>query len=209
MGTLSNFGELKTAISDYSGRNEARFLANRGLFVLRAHNTLMRDLRIPLLQASATLTLDAERVAPPTDFLAVASLSLDDNLDNPLVPSSIELRLKEARANPPGRPRVFSLEGGKIALGPAPGEAYDAALLYHRALPFFADDADTNALFARYPFAYLYGAMAEAARFDKFAEDEASFEAMFRAELNSIMAAEVADQMRGGSLQMIPSGGVQ
>ena len=37
----------------------------------------------------------------------------------------------------------------------------------------------------------------------------ASFEAMFRAELNSIMAAEVADQMRGGSLQMIPSGGVQ
>jgi hypothetical protein len=208
VGTISTFGELKAAISDYSGRNESRYIANRGLFVMRAHVVLMRDLRIPLLQATADLPLNAEKVTPPGDFRAVASLYLDDNMSNPLSPTSMELRVKEARANPAGRPRVFSIEGSQIAFGPVPGAGYVGKLLYHRTLPFFADDSATNDLLARHPFAYLYGAMAEGARFDKFPEDEASFEAMFRSEIAEIQAEALGDTTRGGSLQMIVSGGV-
>lgn len=209
MGTLSTFGELKTGITDYTGRGgNTTFVTNLPLFIHRAHTALMRDLRIPLLQTTVDLTINAERVAQPADFRAVVRLFLDADYDNPLSPTSVELRVKEAVSYSAGRPRKFSLEGGYFALGPIPDASYVGKLLYYRTLATMTLDADTNTLLVRHPFAYFYGAMAEAARFDKSDEDIALYEAMFRNEIAAINEAEQADAMAGGTLMQVPSGGV-
>lgn len=97
------------------------------------------------------------------------------------------------------------MEGGHFAFGPVPNATYTGKLLYYQALPFFASNDATNDLLTKYPFAYLYGALAELARFDKADEDTAVFETMFQAELADIEVAEQRDAIMGGSATPIPS----
>lgn len=209
MGVLSTYGELKTGISDYTGRGgNTTFAANLPLFVRRAHDVLMRELRIPLLQTTADLTIDAERVAVPADFRAVGRLFIDAAYDSPLSPASMEERVREAVTYPAGRPRLYSIEGGFFAFGPAPDTTYTGKLLYYRGLSFFASDSATNDLLTKYPFAYFYGALAEAAAFDRDDEALATFEAKFRAEIADINLAETLDAYSGGVVAPGRPGGI-
>jgi hypothetical protein len=208
VGVISNYGELKTAVQTYAKRSTSAFTENLPTFVMRAHVTLLRDLDIPLLHQTADLAINAERVSPPADFRAVVRLMIDSDWDNPLSPTSIELRLRESVKYTSGRPRVFAVEGDKLAFGPVPDTTYTGKLLYKRAIDFFASDLATNALLTRYPFAYLYGALAEAYGFDKFDEDQAKYEALFRSEIASINAAEQANAMGGGVLQPGSAGAI-
>lgn len=211
MGVLSNYGELKDSVQSYAKRSTTAFVAALPTFIMRAHSTMMRDLdAIPLLQQTADLTINAERVSLPADFRAVVRLSIDSDWDNPLSPTSIELRQRAAIVNPIGRPAVFALEGDKIAFGPNPGTdgTYTGRLLYKRALDFFASDLATNALLTRYPFAYLYGALAEAYGFDKFEEERIAYEALFRSEIAAINDAERLNASSGGVMLPSASGAV-
>jgi hypothetical protein len=206
MGVLSTYGELKTGITDYTGRGgNATFTANLPLFVLRAHNVLMRDLRIPLLQVSSDVTIDAERVALPEGFRAVTRLFIDSDYDAPLSPTSVENRVRLAANACAGRPTAFAIEGGYFAFAPRPDATYTGKLLAYVALDFFADDDATNALLTKHPFAYFYGALAEAARFDKNDEDTALYESLFRDEVANIETAERRDALMGGVLMPVPS----
>lgn len=208
MGILSTYGELKTAVTEYTSRGgNATWVSNLPIFVSRAHSTLMRDLDIPHLQETADFTINAERVAIPTGFRAVKRLFLDAEYDTPLKPTSQELRVREAVIYAAGRPRVFAREGGYLAFGPIPDATYTGKLLYRKALTFFASDGATNSVLTDYPMVYLYGALAEAARFDKFEEDEAKYEALFRAEMADINHAERMASLDGGTLSPVPSGG--
>lgn len=207
-GDISTYGGLKTAIAEYSGRTNTTYLANRPLFVRRAHEVLMRELDIPLLQSSASFSITGERVAYPTGFRAVKRLVIDDDWNAPLSPTSYELRAQTVAQYAAGRPWLFCVEEEKLCFGPAPDTTYAATLLYRKALTFFANDAATNALLDRHPFAYLYGALAEAARYDKSDEDMATFEAMFQAEKADIERAERNAAMDGGVMRASPSGGV-
>ena len=206
MGELSTYGELKAALLSYSGRaGSAAVVAAQPLFVRRAHDVLARKLRIPLMQATADVVIDAERVTLPADFRAAARFAIDTAYDDPMSPTSVENRLRVASTNAAGRPTVFAIEGDSFAFGPRPDATYTGKLLYYRALPFFGADGDANALLTKHPFAYLYGALAELARFDKADEDTAVFETMFQAELAEIEVSEQRDAMMGGTLAPMPS----
>ncbi|OFX05436.1 MAG: hypothetical protein A3E78_09485 [Alphaproteobacteria bacterium RIFCSPHIGHO2_12_FULL_63_12] len=208
MGILSTYAELKDAVAVYAKRSNASFTAAIPIFVNSAHQTLMRDLDVslPMLLATADLTINAERVSPPSGFRSVVRLHLDRDYDNPLSPTTIELRMREAAVTTAGPPRLFALDGDSIAFGPVPDLTYTGKLLYRRAFDFFASDLATNALLTRYPMAYLYGALAEAYGFDKFDEDQAKYVTLFRSEIDKINMAERTFAMGGGAVTMSPSG---
>jgi hypothetical protein len=205
-GDISTYGGLKTALGEYSGRgSNATWAANRPLFVASAHSVLMRELDIPHLQETVDLTINAERIAIPTGYRAAKRLFLDGDWDSVVTPANQEQRVREAVSLPSGRPRIFSREGGYLAFGPVPDTSYVGKLLYKKAMTFFASDEATNSILTDHPMVYLYGARAEAARYDKFDEDEAKFEALFRATIAQINSAEQLATFDGGSLQMSPS----
>lgn len=209
MGVLSTYGELKAALADYTARSaNPTWAANTPVFVMRAHSVIMRELRIPLLTASTDLTIAAETVTPPSGFRAVVRLFLSDAPETVLRPASPEQRAIEAASWPAARPRLFALEGTSLVFGPVPDTSYTGKLLYAKALDFFASDGDTNAVLTRHPFLYLYGALAEAARFDKADEDIALYEGMFSSELNAVQIAEQLDATGGGTMVPTVSGAV-
>lgn len=207
-GDISTYGGLKTALGEYTGRSaNTTWTANLPLFVQRAHVVLMRELDIPALHDTTDLTINAERIAIPTGYRATKRLFIDGDWDSVISPTSHELRVKEAVTQSAGRPRVFAREGSYLAFGPVPDTTYVGKLLYRKALTFFANDAATNTLLTDHPFAYFLGSLAEAAAFDKFDEDVAKYEALFRAEIAQINNAEQMAAMDGGVLMPIPSGG--
>ena len=213
MGIISTYGELKTAITDYYPRGGlAAFQSNLPTFVRAAHDEIMRSLRIPLLQASADLTINAERIAAPSGFRAVARLHLDNNPRDPLSPTSVENRMLLAGQYEAGTPRWFAIEGGDagemLAFAPVPAATQTGKLLYWRSIDFFANDAATNLILTRWPFLYLRGALAEAYRFDQFDTEATTQEALFRDLLASIDADSRSDALMGGVALPRASGGV-
>lgn len=213
MSVISTYGQLKTAITDYYPRGGlAAFQSNLPTFVRAAHDEIMRNLRIPLLQTTADLTINAERVAVPNGFRAVARLYLDNNPRDPLSPTSVENRMLLAGQYEAGTPRWFAIEGGDtsevFAFAPVPAATQTGKLLYWRFLDFFANDAATNLILTRWPFLYLRGALAEAYRFDQFDSEAATQEALFRDLLASIDADSRSDALMGGVAIPRPSGGV-
>jgi hypothetical protein len=204
---IATYGDLVQAIKDWTGRGgEATFVANIPAFIQRPHTVLMRELRIPLLQAAVDLSITGESVALPSDFRAVSRLFIDADWDNPLSPTSQEGRVRIAVGNDAGRPLVYAIEGTNIAFGPIPDATYTGKLLYYKTLPTMSADGDTNALLVRHPFVYLYGALAEAARYDQNDENISLYEGMFGAELNAIQTAEALDAMAGGTLSQVVTG---
>lgn len=207
MANLSTYTDLAQALKDYTGRGaETTWVGNLPLFIYRAHVVAMRELRIPLLQGTADLVINGETVAYPADFRAVARLFIDSDWDNVVNPTSLEGRVRYAVSNPTGRPRVFSIEGTNFAFGPIPDATYTGKLLYYKTLTGLVSGTDTNALLQKHPFIYLYGALAEAARFDKSDEDIQTFEAMFGAEVNAVQLADQLDGMGGGTLMPVIGG---
>lgn len=206
---IVDYQSLAQALDDYTGRaGDATYASNRGVFIQRAHLTLMRELRIPLLQVAVDFSITGETVALPADYRAASRFFIDSDWDNPLQPTSIENRVKWAVSNSNSRPRVFAIEGSNFAFGPIPDATYVGKLLYFRTLTLPTSGADTNALLTKHPFAYLYGALAEYARFDKQDEDVATYEPMFGQEMAAIQLAEQLDAVSGGTLLPTPSGNV-
>jgi hypothetical protein len=207
-GAIVDYGTLVTAITDFAARNNALWTANIPLFIQYAHTELMRDLRIPLLQASTEFEVSEEAVAVPSDFRAVVSLYFDDDFANPLRPASPDQRLVIKARERGQRPRVFSREAANLTFAPAPSATYTAVMLYSISLPSLNGDLDTNDLLVRYPFAYMFGALAAAAKFDKFVEEEAKYEALFRNQIATINQAEMLDSLNGGPLSSYNPGTV-
>lgn len=205
---LSTYAELKQGVRDYSSRSLTLFETNIPVFIHYAHTELMTALRIPLLQASADLTINSGSVALPSDYRAAARLWLDVDYDQPLSPGSLDQVMRARSNSTPTRPTIFGREGVNMTFGPTPDTTYTGKLLYYQSLPAMTADADTNVILTRYPFAYLFGALSAAAAFDKFAEEEASYEARFRSQINQIIARERADAMSGGPIAPSVSGTV-
>jgi hypothetical protein len=205
---ISTYGELKQAVRDFSSRSLALFETNIPVFIHYAHTELMTALRIPLLQASADLTISANSVALPSDYRAAARLWLDVCYDEPLSPGSLDQVMRARSNQTPSRPTMFGREGSNMTFGPTPDTTYTGKLLYYQALATMTADGDTNVILTRYPFAYLFGALSAAAAFDKFAEEEASYEARFRSQINQIITRERADAMSGGPIAPTVSGAV-
>jgi hypothetical protein len=205
---LSTYSELKQGVRDYSSRSLTLFETNIPVFIHYAHTELMAALRIPLLQASADLAISANSVALPSDYRAAARLWLNGCYDEPLSPGSLDQVMRARSNQTPSRPTIFGREGSNMTFGPTPDTAYTGKLLYYQALPPMSADADTNVILARYPFAYLFGALSAAAAFDKFSEEEASYEARFRSQINQIIARERADATSGGPIAPTISGAV-
>jgi len=103
-------------------------------------------------------------------------------------------------------PTHVAVEGTLLRFGPEfTGSATGKALYYKKAAAM-SDDADTNVVFAKYPFLYLYGALADLYDYMEDAEGHAKYESKFRGLIRDINASEASDTM-SGPLQSAPYAG--
>jgi hypothetical protein len=149
VGTWLNRSDLTTKIPDFITLLEAR---------------LNRELRVPDMEATTTLTASTGTVAFPTDFLEAIHLYVDATCDNEVVPKPLSDFQRSNPANVAGRPFYYAVSGSNILLSPGPDSTYSLILNYYQKLNPLSADNETNWLIVSNPDVYLFGAllMAEA-----------------------------------------------
>src|SRR3546814_15535069 len=84
------------------------------------------------MEATATITADAESEALPTDFLGMRSIYIDTSPAAPLDYFAPQ-QLRTARAEgTTGQPRAYTIIGSNLILAPAPGSSYTVKVDYYQ-----------------------------------------------------------------------------
>jgi hypothetical protein len=159
---ITTYAGLVAAIGTWLNRSDLAAMVPNFISLLEAR--LNRILRVPEMEATTTLTLDAERVDLPSDFRQARALYLDTDPRSELEAVSLgTLRTKYAQQIS-GQPEVFAITGTEMVLGPSPDTDYDGILTYYADIEALSAQNTTNWLSLKHPDVYLYGAlvMAEA-----------------------------------------------
>jgi hypothetical protein len=205
---LATLADLKAAIAAWATRSDLD--ARMGDFVGWAHQEICRRLRAPVLYARADVAVAAETAPAPDGFLAARRLHLDLTprriLRQTDTASLAELSANLGLADYPGH---FAVEGtDTLVFAPLFGGSATGKLLFYQAPAALADDGDGNAVLARYPFLYLWGALEALYR---YLEDDATcdrYAGLFGALIDSVNAEEAADALRGPLAAPAASGAV-
>lgn len=206
--SFSNYTTLQAAILSFNWNRDTGTVVD---FIALAHTRINLGLRTPFMQKTATLTINADRIAAPTDMAAPVRLWIDDSYDTPLAPTSPERLAALRAAYGTDRPQYYAIEGDTttgtenttegeyFVFSPDPGATtYTGKLLYLRRLAALSAGSDTNIVLTRFPNLYLYGALDEAGA---YSDDPRSYGQRFEDLLSRINAQSISDGYSGGGLQ--------
>jgi hypothetical protein len=194
--SLTNLGELKAAIAGWATKTGLD--DQMGEFVGWAHQEICRRLRAPVLYARADLAVDAESVAAPAGFLAARGLYLDGTPRRVLRQTdAAALADVAAGSSLCDLPSHFATEGMElIVFAPLFAGSATGKLLYYKAPDALAADGDSNAVLARYPFLYLWGALEALYRYLEDDQTCDRYGGLFGALIESVNAEAAADALR-------------
>ena len=155
---LNSYAALQTAIGTHLVRTDMAAIAPD--LIALAEADMGDKLRVSEMEARTALTLDAEYVDLPADWLQTIRLTYNGashrilDLANP--------READQWVAVPGEPRIYSVEGLQLRFFPTPSSG-TADLQYYQRIPALSDSNTTNWLLVRAPDAYLYGALVHSA----------------------------------------------
>lgn len=158
-------------------------------------------LRIRAMETQAILSIDAEEVDLPPDFLGMRSIYIDytPKVSPKYMESSV---LRESWPDSAtGMPVNYTIEGEKIVFGPAPDDTYAAPVIYYKKLTGLSSNSDTNWVLENRPDAYLYGVMAELENMLDGPNYDKWF-GMFAAAVEATNAQDKTDRFSGSALVM-------
>jgi hypothetical protein len=173
---LTNFGELKSSVADWLGRDDLTTRVADFVTLFEAH--ARREYGGNALASKSLLTTTANQ---PTLALGVTPrvivyLGHDDGED--MRQGGIEEINRMGTAI--GKPTLWAWETGTqtLRLFPTPDAVYDLNLYYGSGGTGLANDSDTNWLLTNYPDIYLYGSLLQAKEF-LMDEDATRYKQMF------------------------------
>ena len=168
----TDYTSLQAAVLSFNWNRDTSTVTD---FIQLAHTRINLALRTPFMQKTASLTINADRIAAPTDMASPVRLWLDDSYDTPLVVVSPDQLALLRATYTTDRPVWYAIEGDTttgsenttegeyFVFAPDPGATtYTGKLLYIRRLAALSAGGDTNIVLTRYPNLYLYGALDEA-----------------------------------------------
>jgi hypothetical protein len=179
---ITNYGELKSAVADWLNRTD--LTTHIPEFIELAEATIARRVRRKTIRAS--MFIDDEENAVTVECAELRSIRLSTSnaaADYPLDIVGVEelFRHRAQRGGVAGRPVVAAVYQGAILVSPPPDATYTAIIHYYEALSPLADgtDVDSNTILTEAPDVYLYGTLAQAARFLQHDERIPVWEAAF------------------------------
>jgi hypothetical protein len=170
--SISSYTELQDAVANWLARDELTLRIPE--FITLAEAKFNRVLFHPRMETRTTLTVntllsDPEYLDLPTDFQTIRMVRLPDETGKPRLQFLSQTQMDDYRYsadNVTGTPVYFTIVGDQIELAPTPNEDIDIEVLYRANIPPLADNA-TNWLLTLAPDLYLYGALLEAAPFNR------------------------------------------
>ncbi|XHB99356.1 hypothetical protein ABWH97_13915 [Nitratireductor sp. ac15] len=159
--SITNYGELKTAIANWLARSDLTDQIPD--FVTLATSDLNRNLRVRQMEAVESLSPTSGVYTLPDDYLTFRSVALESNPRRTLELVSPEYMDRRYGDRASGFTQVFTVEGNTIRV--APTSSSNLELRYYAALGALSDDADTNWLLTKEPSIYLYTSLIHSAPF--------------------------------------------
>lgn len=165
---LTNYGELKTSVADWLGRDDltTRIPDFITLFEAKAR----RDYGGTVLAAKVDLTTTADTstlaITPAPRSITYLGHADGDDMRQGGIEEIVRMGTFK------GKPIMWAWQvgTGTVRLFPTPDAAYTLSMFYTSSLSGLSSDADTNWLLTNYPDIYLYGALLQARQ---FLQDEA------------------------------------
>lgn len=200
---LTTYTDLQAAALTWNWNRDTSSIPD---FIRLAHDRINLGIRGPLLQTTADLTINAQRIAAPSTFQSVGRLWIDGTYDQPLRPATPDEIAYWNAVYDTGQPIYYAIEGTTageyFTFAPDPGATtYTGKLLYNARLAPLSSGSDTNLVLTRWPGLYLYGTMLEAAI---YADDDArvaKFLPMFTQMLEMVNTQTRKDAQAGAALQ--------
>ena len=181
--SLSTYSDLSTAIEDWLNRNNQTAITNRVPdFIELVQRRLMREVRIPPMEVSTTLSFDADgKAAVPTDYLETKYLVADNGSTSwPVSPAPFNQVKQQQVESSYQRSNVFDVEAGYFYVGAIPSSGETLTLIYYKEIEFISASVSANWFSSYAPELILFGAMAEASLFIKDMEQYAVYENKFK-----------------------------
>lgn len=156
---MTTYATLKTDVAAYL--HKSNLTDTIPTFVRLAESRIRHDVRVPAMQTAIDLTLSAQSVSLPANFLDPIRLYLAVAYQRELRyrPPGVFWTSQESEIG--GNPTIYTIEGQNVKVAPVPTDSPTAKLLYWAAFDVLSADADTNWLLTYHYPIYLYGTLAE------------------------------------------------
>jgi hypothetical protein len=197
---LSTYSELQSLVANYLARSD--LTAQIVDFIQLGEVRLRRDLRLREMLTTADLTVNAQEVDVPSDFLQLREIHFDTTpitqLDY-LVPTSF---FRNGRVKEIGRPVFYTVTGDKFLFGPSPDATLTAKLLYYQKPNFLSDSNTSNVFLTTCPDALLYATLAESEPFLMNDERVAIWASLYDRARIQLTSSDDAAEFSGNPMQM-------
>jgi hypothetical protein len=170
-----NYGELKSAIQDYTNNTGTDFTATIPTFVKQAEQRIYRSANLPVNRknVAGSMTSGSQYLAMPSDFLFPLSLSITDASNQIFLLNKDANFIRSAypNASTTGTPKYYgTFASDTFIVGPTPGlnsagSNYVTELHYYympNSIVDVSDDSSTSWLGTNADTALLYGSLVEA-----------------------------------------------
>lgn len=163
--SISNLGELKTAVKDWLNRTDIDSKIED--IIDLTQSKIDRDVKVREMNVRTTASVSTEYFDLPNDYQEMRNIQLNTNPIRRLrilTPEQIDTTHASSSS---GIPEFYTIHGDEVQIKPAPDSTYTLEISYVAKLTRLVADAGTNWLLTNHPDIYLYCALYHAAVYRK------------------------------------------
>ncbi|NIT13986.1 MAG: hypothetical protein GTN99_07035 [Candidatus Dadabacteria bacterium] len=214
--TISSYSELKTGLQNWSARTDSAITSRHDEFIDMCENSLfygmedpftgdkIRPLRNSNMQTTTDLTVNAQEVAKPSDYLSAIRLYIDGTPQRDLEYLAPDQFWSRAGAVTTSKPYYYTIEGDNFVFGPSPDSSYTGKLLYYAKFSQLSDSNTTNWLITNYPNVYLFGSLLHLYIYLRDDNEAKKALSLYKSFLNGLNEQQEKERASGSVLRQRP-----
>lgn len=201
---IGNYAELQAAIKSWSKRNDLDSVIPD--FITLAETRINRNIRIRKMETRVTTSTVSTQLyyGLPTGFVQMRHFKLNTSPVTDLNYLTPERLDNLWAGSTTGKPRVYTLLGDEIRLGPTPDAVYTMEMLYYKKFTALSDSNTTTELLTDCPDIYLYAALLELSAYTEHNEGVMKWTQLFNETISAIEMEDSKDRYSGSALRTVP-----
>ena len=203
-----DYSGLQTHFANYLHRNDLS--GQLDTFISMVQAKLNRQIETLDLDVATTLTTDGTSLVDlPTDFLELKSIRVASNGGYRTLEQKSMIQMAQVLESYGGTedvPYYYARYGGKLEIAPTPETGTEILIVYKAALEAFVNSTDTDFILTKYPEAYIYGVMHEAALYTRDEAKIGFWGGYFSAVISDINEQGKQAEWSGAPRQIVPLG---
>ncbi len=179
--TIASFSALRTEIASWLNRTDLT-TAQLSQFVSLAESDIRNDLEVRQKELTSTGTMVADGFTPPSGYLHVRTLIVDDIPSRFLPPEEFQVKVNSNTAG------YYTTAGNEILVSEGNGATYD--LRYIGGITALSADGDSNWVLSNAPEIYLWAGCKYGSVFLQNVGAATGFESVYQAAVAKLNALE-------------------